>query len=165
MNDVTLKKLRFFSVVVAMLVFVIALWWSLFASHKTVLVFTTGSGKGLYYRLATELKSVIEDNHPDIIIKLQTSAGSNENIKRLDAGEAQLGLAQNDVSGGKSVRSIAGIYPEVLHLLCRTDANIHSLPDLSGHHIGIGAPGSGTEQFTQNLLFFANVKTDATEIT
>ena len=73
-----------------MLVFVIALWWSLFASHKTVLVFTTGSGKGLYYRLATELKSVIEDNHPDIIIKLQTSAGSNENIKRLDAGEAQL---------------------------------------------------------------------------
>lgn len=162
MNAATKKKLRLLPVVLALLVSV-AVWWNLFASDQTVLVFTTGSDKGVYHHLATELKNVIEANHPDVIIRLRTSAGSNENIARLDTGEAQLGVAQNDVDGGKSVRSITGLHPEVLHLICRTDAGIHCLSDLSGHRIGIGPAGSGTEQFISKVLLFAKVKTKADE--
>ena len=159
-----MKKLRFLPFALALLVSVV-IWWNLFESDQTVLVFTTGSDKGVYHRLATELKNVIEANHPDVIIQLQTSAGSNENIARLDRGEAKLALAQNDVDGGKSVRSVAGLHPEVLHLICRTDADIHCLSDLSGHRIGIGPTGSGTEQFSNKLLLFANVETKVNKTT
>ena len=43
-----------------------------------------------------QIKQVVEAGHDDIIINLQTSAGSGENISRLDEAKAQLALVQND---------------------------------------------------------------------
>ena len=156
MDEATLKKLRLLPVFAALLL-VAGLWWWLRAPDQSVLVFTTGSQDGLYHRLATQIKSVLETNHPDLIIELRPSAGSSDNITRLDDNQAQLALVQNDALGGESVRSVAAVYPEVLHLLCRTNAGIRSLHDLSGKRVGIGATGSGTEQIVTNLLAFANV--------
>ena len=73
-------------------------------------------------------------------------------------------MVQNDALGGESVRSVAALYPEVLHLLCRTNAGIRSLHDLAGKRVGIGAAGSGTEQIVTNLLAFANVADGANQI-
>ncbi|MDP7260231.1 MAG: TAXI family TRAP transporter solute-binding subunit, partial [Anaerolineales bacterium] len=123
-----------------------------------------GSKDGLYHRLAIQVKAVLEANHPDLIIELRTSAGSSDNIARLDGNQAQLALVQNDALGGESVRSVAALYPEVLHLLCRTNAGIRSLHDLAGKRVGIGAAGSGTEQIVTNLLAFANVADGANQI-
>jgi len=141
----------------ALVLFVGIFWW-LRMPDPTVLDFTTGSRNGLYHRLAIQIKNVIESNHDDIIINLVPSAGSSENIGRLDGDKAQLALVQNDAVGGTSVRSLAALYPEVLHLLCRTNAQIHSLNDLSGKRIGVGASKSGTEQITTNLLAFTGIK-------
>jgi TRAP transporter TAXI family solute receptor len=156
MDESTLKKLRFVPVAIALLV-AIGVWWNLRASDRTVLVFATGSQDGFYHRLAKQMKTVIEANHPDLRIDLKSSAGSNENIEWLDGGKVHLALVQNDTLGGQSVRSLAGLYPEILHLICRTNASIQTLRDLSGHRVGIGAAGSGTEQITTNLLSFAGV--------
>ncbi|MBQ17748.1 MAG: TRAP transporter substrate-binding protein [Planctomycetaceae bacterium] len=157
MHESTLKKLRFLPVVAAVLVAVV-IWWNLrAASNQVRLVFSTGSEVGLYHRLASQMRDVIEANHPDILVQLIQSAGSNENITRIDRGQAQLALVQNDARGGNSVHSLASLYPEVLHLLCRADANVASLSDLSGRRIGVGAVGSGTEQVATNLLQFAGV--------
>ena len=129
MHESTLKRLRALPVVLALLVTAVV-WWNLQASHnQTVLVFSTGSEVGLYHRMASQIKAVVEASHPDIRIRLLASAGSNENITRLNGGEAQLALVQNDATGGQSVRSVAALYPEVLHLLCRSSANIRSLDD------------------------------------
>ncbi len=136
------------------------IWYFLRAPDRTVLLFSTGSEDGLYDRLAKQMKIVIETNHPDLRIELKHSAGSNENIRALDTGKVQLGLVQNDAFGGKSVRSLAALYPEVLHLISRTNANIRTLRDLSGKRVGIGAPGSGTAQITTKLLDFSNVSID-----
>jgi len=153
-----LKKIRLVPVVVALMVSVVV-WWNVWATkEQTVLVFSTGSKVGLYHRLATQMKTVVETHHADIVIELRESAGSNENIRRLDNGQAHLALVQNDAIGGGSVRSMASLYPEVLHLLCRTDANINSVEDLSGHRIGVGATGSGTEQIATRLLQFVGVE-------
>jgi len=160
MHESTLKRLRALPVVLALLVTAVV-WWNLQASHnQTVLVFSTGSEVGLYHRMASQIKAVVEASHPDIRIRLLASAGSNENITRLNGGEAQLALVQNDATGGQSVRSVAALYPEVLHLLCRSSANIRSLDDLSGHRVGVGAVGSGTEQFATRLLTFTGVELD-----
>ncbi len=153
-----LKKMRLVPVAVALLVTSIVAWNVSASKERTVLVFSTGSEVGLYHRLAKQMKRVIETHHPDIVIELNESAGSNENIRRLDSGQADLALVQNDAIGGSSVRSLASLYPEVLHLLCRTDAEIDSLEDLSGHRIGVGAHGSGTEQIATRLLQFVGVE-------
>jgi TRAP transporter TAXI family solute receptor len=156
MDESTLKKLRLLPVAAAIMM-VAGLWWWLRAPDPSVLIFSTGSPNGLYHRLALQLKTVIEASHPNLIIELQTSVGSRENIKRLDDGQAHLALVQNDAFGGQSVRSVAALYPEVLHLLCHTNAGIRSLNDLSEKRIGIGPADSGTEQIVTNLLAFANL--------
>jgi len=157
MDEVTLKRLRLLPVIAALLLAGWLAWW-MKGPNIQVLTFTTGSKDGLYHRLALQIKLAVEADHPDIIINLQSSAGSRENIARLDKGEAQLALVQNDAVGGTSVQSLAALYPEVLHLVCRTNYNIQSLTDLSGKRVGIGAPKSGTEQIATNLLAFAGVK-------
>ena len=156
MDEITLRKLRFVPVFAALML-VISLWWGLSAPDKTVLIFTTGSKDGLYHRLATQIKLVVESNHDNIVIRLKPSAGSRENIARLDSNRAQIALVQNDAVGGASVRSLAALYPEVLHLLYHTNAAIHTLEDLRGKRVGVGARGSGTEQIATNLLSFAGV--------
>lgn len=156
MNESTLKMVRFLPIVGA-LVLVVSCWWFFSNNHVSVLKFSTGSELGLYHSLAANLKGVIEAQHPDIRITLQQSAGSNQNIRRLDSGEAQIALVQNDARGGSAVRSIAGLYPEVLHLVSRKDAGIHSLVDLPNKNIGLGSSGSGTAQFATALLSFAGI--------
>ena len=164
MDEATLKKLRLAPVFIALLAAVV-IGWNLRAPDRTVLVFATGSQDGFYHRLAEQMKTVIEANHPDLLIELKPSYGSNENIQWLDTGTVHLALVQNDALDGQSVRSLAALYPEVLHLLCRTNANIHSLRDLSGRRVGIGAAGSGTEQITTNLLSFAGVSLNEKQTT
>jgi len=156
MQESTLKRLRFLPVAAALLMAVIV-WWSMITSGTSVLVFSTGSSSGLYHRLATQIKQAVEEAHPDIKIELRPSQGSAENLKRLGDGESQLSLAQNDGIGGQAVRSLAALYPEVLHLVRRRQANIGSLQDLSGKRINIGPSGSGTESLTTALLEFADV--------
>ena len=163
MNEITLKRLRLLPVIAA-LIFAGGLVWFLRSPEPTVVDFMTGSKDGLYHRLALQIKSAVESDHKDIIINLITSAGSRENIVHLDEGKAQLALVQNDAPGGSSVRSLAALYPEVLHLLCHTNSNIRSLRDLSGKRIGVGAPQSGTEQITTNLLTFAGVQVKAQDV-
>jgi len=102
--------------------------------------------------------------HPDIQIELSTSADSNENIDRLEAGEAEIALVQNDIRGGGAVRSIVGLYSEVLHLLCRNDAGIQALSDLEGKSIGVGAVGSGTEQLASVLLSFVRISLASSQL-
>ena len=158
-REETLKRLRFAPVAVALLLTVV-LASLLLRPKRNVLVFATGSDVGLYHRLASRIEKAVESSHANISIELTTSAGSTENIARVESTEAQIALVQNDAKGGKAVRSIAGLYPEVLHLICRTDKDIRSLSDLNGRRIGIGALGSGTEKLTSKLLEFVGVELD-----
>lgn len=141
-------------IAVALLAFV---GYHFLREEKYVLRFSTGSELGLYHAMAKEMKASLEAKHPEIDVQLLTSAGSSENVKRIDDGEVELALVQNDARGGRSVRSVAGLYQEVLHLVCRDDSEIRSLADLKGKTIGIGAPGSGTEAISRAILEFSGV--------
>jgi len=162
MDEATLKKLRFAPVLLTILIAVVV--WQMFRGpDHTTLILATGTKGGLYHRLGEQMKTAIEKAHPDLRIHLQSSAGSNENIRQLDAKKAQLGLVQNDAHGGQAVRSLAALYPEVLHLITRTNAGIATLADLPGKRLGIGAAGSGTAQITTNILEFADVALEANQ--
>ncbi|MCP4479236.1 MAG: C4-dicarboxylate ABC transporter substrate-binding protein, partial [Planctomycetaceae bacterium] len=85
----------------------------------------------MYNQLALAVESVVEEFHPDIDIVVQSSDGSNQNLERIDSRTTDLGLVQNDSVGGENARSLAGLYPEVLHLIARRDADVAALDDLN----------------------------------
>ena len=144
-----------FGSVFSVLVIILALfaWW-LFAPQKQTITFSSGSPHGMYHEIALAIEEVIENVHPGIDIVVKTSGGSSVNLERIDQLECDLALVQNDALGGQHARSIAAIYPEVLHLVCRRDAEIHSMDGLNGKTVNIGPDGSGTQQVVQALFEF-----------
>ena len=136
------------------------IWHFLRAPNPTTITFYTGSEGGLYNKMGLEIKRAIESEHPKLRIKVEKSQGSNENIQALQNGKCQLALIQNDAKCEEGVSSIAALYPELLHLISRRDANILSLGDLSGKKVSVGAAQSGTYQITRELLDFANISLD-----
>ncbi len=143
--------------VLAMVIVAGIIAWQLFSPKKHELVFSSGSEAGLYNQLALAIEKVVEKFHPNIDIAVRRSDGSNQNLERIDQKNTDLGLIQNDAKGGQAARSIAAIYPEILHLVARRDAKIKSLNDLNGRNVNIGADGSGTQQVAKALLDFASV--------
>ena len=132
-------------------------WHFLRVPNPNILIFATGSEGGMYNRLAKQLKIAIEKEHQDLRIVLKKSDGSNDNIKAIEQGTAQIAFVQNDALAGDNVRSLASIYPELLHLVSNTGSKIENLMDLSEKDVAIGAPGSGTRQIVKKLLEFCNV--------
>ena len=153
MSESSLRHMRLLPVVIMLGVFA-GVGYYIFSPSVTTLRFTTGSDLGLYSQLGRDLKKLIEQEHDDIKIQVLSSSGSGENITRIDQGHADLAMVQNDAIGGREVKSVASIYPEVLHLVCRADSEINNLEDLSGKKINVGSSGSGTEQIAAALLEF-----------
>jgi TRAP transporter TAXI family solute receptor len=95
---------------------------------------------------------------PGLIAVSQTSQGSVDNVEAVGSGQLDSGLCQADVAywayGGtgpfqsrapmKSLRAIAGLFLESLHLVVRREAGIRSVAQLRGKRVSLGAQGSGT---------------------
>lgn len=84
--------------------------------------------------------------------------GSVENVMVVGSGRLESALAQSDVALGaysgtglfkgkppiKSLRAIAALFPESVHLVVRADGPIAGIKDLKGRRIGLGEKESGT---------------------
>ncbi|MEI9996317.1 MAG: TAXI family TRAP transporter solute-binding subunit [Rhizomicrobium sp.] len=95
---------------------------------------------------------------PGLIITARTSEGAVANVLAVNAGRAESGLAQGDVvaqavagqgafrKAGRqsSIRVIADLFPEDVHLLVARKAKIAGVGDLKGKRVSLGADGSGT---------------------
>lgn len=143
------------------------------AAGETKRLFRIGTGgpTGVYYPIgkliAEGLTRLVEENDasgaavngvPGIIGVAQNSAGSIENVRAVVSGQIEAGLVQADIASmaflaehafagdqsGRALRAVASLYPEMLQLVTRRDANIRSVPDLRGKHISIDELGSGT---------------------
>ena len=95
---------------------------------------------------------------PGLVAVAQSAHGSVANIEAIAAGDVDSGFAQSDVAywaytgtgiyleSGKfdSIRAIASLYPESIHLVARTGSNIRSILDLAGRRVSLDEQGSGT---------------------
>jgi uncharacterized protein len=79
------------------------------------------------------------------------------NVGAVQSGELEFGFVQSDVQfaayngigawNGKPVcelRSVLSLYPELVTVIARSNANIHELGDLSGKRVNVGSRGTGT---------------------
>lgn len=127
----------------------------------------SGSTTGVYFPVATGIAKLINDANAGIRANARSTGGSVFNINAIASGELQMGLSQNDIAyyaynGSsipafegkpiKSIRSIAVLYPEVVHIVARAEAKIDSVADLKGKRVVVGDVGSGTEQNARQIL-------------
>ena len=131
----------------------------------------TGSTAGTYYPVGGLLAAAISNppgSHPceeggacgvpGLIAVAQSTEGSVDNVRRMESGGLESALCQADVAYWAAVgegifndsgpqtelRTIASLFPELLHLVVRHEANIRSVKDLVGKRISLDREGSGT---------------------
>ncbi len=103
---------------------------------------------------------------PDLLIVSQTSNGSVANVEAMQRGQVEMALAQSNIAEwayrgtgrfqgaapAASLRAVATLYRESLHLVARPAAGIRSIADLNGQRVSLDEPGSGTLGDVRELL-------------
>ncbi len=101
-------------------------------------------------------------------VKAQTSAGSVENLRKINAGRQQMGVVysghvwlgrngqmKNDPKKYEDVLAVAWLYGAPAQLVVRADSGIKSVKNLVGKKVGVGNAGSGA--FANCELFFSHM--------
>lgn len=103
---------------------------------------------------------------PELLVVSQTSNGSVANVEAMQRGQVEMALAQSNIAEwayrgtgrfhgaapADSLRAVATLYRESLHLVARPAAGIRSVADLRGRRVSLDEPGSGTLGDVRELL-------------
>lgn len=126
-----------------------------------------GGATGVYFeygsRIAEELSPSL-----DIRMTVEETAGSVDNLLRVDSGEALIGFAQGDAAadavagtGGfvqpLEIEAVARLYDEYVHVVVRGEADIDGVADLAGRDVSLGAENSGVNVIARRVLDAAGV--------
>lgn len=122
----------------------------------------TGGPGGTYFpvggMIATAISEASGGGVRGLVATAVASNGSLANIAAIASGNLEAGLSQADVahwawSGTglfagqprvQSLRLIANLYPESVHIVTRRGSGIRSVADLAGKRVSLDEPGSGT---------------------
>jgi TRAP transporter TAXI family solute receptor len=120
----------------------------------------------VYYPVAQALCGAIfrELREQGIRCSVETTPGSVYNLEHVVSGELEFGIVQSDILfsayngidgwDGKPVtelRSVLSLYPELVTVVARADANIHFQADLAGKRVSVGSVAAGART-TWNLI-------------
>lgn len=102
---------------------------------------------------------------PGLIVTAVSTQGSLDNVRRLQSGAVELALCQADVAhdaragsgpfAGRPVatlRAVADLYPETMHVVVRAGEKLRGLRDLKGRRIAFGESDSGTLVTARTVL-------------
>ncbi|WP_086983102.1 TAXI family TRAP transporter solute-binding subunit [Vibrio aphrogenes] len=131
-----------------------------FAASYTI---GTGSQSGTYYPLGGILAKIWSENITDFDMRAEVTAASVENTIKVATGKQLVGIAQGNVvlqanQGIKpfprkmDVSVLFALYPNAVQFMVPANSDIHSIADLKGKRISLGAPGSGTRVSAINIL-------------
>jgi TRAP transporter TAXI family solute receptor len=127
---------------------------------------STGTTDGNYYPFGSALAKIVGEKSDYLVINVQASTDSVENISRIANGESQLALAQNDIisyafhgtdiwQDKEPVTTMAPLmtlYPEICQLVVSTISGITTVDDLVGKRVGIGKEGSALNAGALKIL-------------
>lgn len=136
----------------------------------------TGGTGGVYYPLGGGMAQIFQDKL-DVAATAQVTGASVENMQLLSKGEVQVAFTQNDILdyavNGKeleafaepldNISAIGALYPEIIQLVVSADSDIQSISDLKGKRVSVGAPGSGNEANSKQILQAAGLTYDDIE--
>jgi TRAP transporter TAXI family solute receptor len=114
----------------------------------------TGGAKGNYYFAGT---AIAQQARGSLAVSIVETAGSMENLRKLEDGECDAALVQSDAymvykdrnpSSALAITRIGSLYKEYAHLVCNTGSGVGSISDLRGNtkaKVLTGDAGSGAE--------------------
>lgn len=150
---------REFVLVAAVAVLIIGLaFWIAFRFVRPAppddFVISTGSDSGAYHLFGQRYAELLAGER--IEVKLRTSSGSVENLKRLADGKSGVSVAF--VQGGvgsatehPNLVTLAGLYYEPLWIFYRGERELTLLSELVDKRVAIGPEGSGTRALALTL--------------
>jgi hypothetical protein len=142
--------------------FAIAVWMAagISAAHAQKverLNFVGGPPSGVFGIFATGIGTYLSRSVPNLDVSVTATGGSVENIRRVNGGEAEMGLSfASDVHEayhgqeqfkGKALtnmRAVGLVFFGVAHAITFADSGIRTVEDLAGKRVAVGTPGSGT---------------------
>ncbi|TDC85198.1 TAXI family TRAP transporter solute-binding subunit [Micromonospora sp. KC606] len=134
-------------------------------TESTLIRIATGSPTAVYHAFGQSLAAVLNRELPGVRATVVVTAASAENVRLVGAGQAELGFTQADVlpagpAAPPSVRAVARVYDDLLHLVTTAGGPVRTLADLGGRRVSVGAAGSGTEVTATRLLEVARLGGD-----
>ena len=150
-------------------VLTLALAFSGTALAKKRIVFGGGPAGGTFQVVANAIQvyKPVKDM-ADFTVKAQSSAGSVENLRKVDSGKSQFGVVysghvwlgrngkmKNDPKKYENVMAVAYLYGAPAQLVVEKGSGIKSVTDLAGKKVGVGNAGSGA--FANCELFFTHM--------
>jgi uncharacterized protein len=119
------------------------------ADGSVRLVLSAGSRGGEYYQFAQALAKLAAAHHSGFKIEVRESGGAEANNQALAEGRADLALVQSDTVLTPAARAVAGLFPEILHIVAQRESGIRTPADFLGKRVALMPAGSGT-----NALFW-----------
>jgi len=138
------------------------------ALAKDRIVFGGGPAGGTFQTVANAIQVYEPVKAMDFTVKAQSSAGSVENLRKVNSGKMDFGtvysghvylgangMMKNDPNKYEDVRAVAFLYGAPAQLVVRKGSGIKSTKDLAGKKVGVGNAGSGA--FANCELFFTHM--------
>ncbi|MDV5148783.1 TAXI family TRAP transporter solute-binding subunit [Streptomyces sp. SBC-4] len=147
----------------------VLVWWLVpFGSPvpSGSVTFSTGVPTGVYQRYGELLKKALAKDLPEVSIRLTNSEGSQQNLARVAAGEADFTVATADAvaqyqrerrPGFERLRGCARLYDDYVQLVVRKDSTVRTVRDLRGLRVGVGQDGSGVRLIADRVLTAAGL--------
>jgi TRAP transporter TAXI family solute receptor len=140
-------------------------------AQSTQLSIVTGGTGGVYYPLGGGLANVLTKTMTGVQATAEVTGGSVDNLKAIGAGQADIGFSMVDAGmdalEGKGkftsklpVRTLAVIYPNIMHVVTTEGAGIKTVAELKGKRVSTGSPGSATEVMALRVIEAAGLDPD-----
>lgn len=120
---------------------------------------------GTFNVFASGIGDYLTQQFPDLNITVEGSAGSAENIRRIQDGDMEMGIAfagdaylayagEEEFADQKydGIRAVGFLYGAVSQLVTLDGNGIETFEDLAGKRIALGSAGSGTHLSIERLL-------------
>lgn len=118
----------------------------------TAITFAAGGADGQYYALAQDYKTRLGVH--GIEVNVLETAGTVENYRLLESGEADVALLQGGIAGEAErefALSLGGMFPEPFWVFTRSEIAVSDFGDLRRLKIASGPKGSGTRALFDTL--------------
>lgn len=135
------------------------------AAQATELSIATGGTGGVYFPFGGGVAEIINRHVEGVTATAEVTGASVENVNLVATFESDMGLTLADTvfaafhgtgpfadAPFPEARTMIGIYPNAVQIVTLADSGIHSLQDLRGQRVSVGAPGSGTEVSARTIL-------------
>lgn len=135
-----------------------------------------GPSSSANYTTFAGIGNLISQDHPNYLINTEISTGSQENIRMIQNGTVQFGVAMTDVeeAAAKGEREfegspaeichVMGGYTTMLHMFVPEDSEIDSIGDLAGKKLAV-SKGAMAQYYMPILLEAYGLTMDDVEVT